>query len=156
MPYTPTTPTLTLCDDLVDAINAAWTPSDPDAVERRYLERIDLDGLRGRRVFFFPAGYDNRPATRGHDDYTHRITCLVVEKYPDAGDPPREWIDERVDFVHTQVVQGLDFSRAPPSFNRQVLTLSADVPAVYDAEMLTTKKQFWCAVELVFVEFRSA
>lgn len=157
MPYTPTTPTLTLCDALIDVLLAAWTPSAPDGAERKYLERIDLSALVGRRVFLFPTGYDNAPATRGHDDYTHRITALTVERYPDAGDPSVAWLDERCDFVHTQIVQGFDYSHdGPPTFNRQVLTLSADVPVLYDAEILATKKQFWCAVELVFQEFRSA
>lgn len=149
-----TTPTLELCDDLVSALNTAWAPSSPDAVARKYLHRIDLSNLEGRQVFLFPTGYDSAPAARGYDDYTHRITALVVEHYGSAGDPANSWLDTRVDFVHTYIVQGFDYSHdGPPSFNRQLLTLSADVPDLYDAEKLATQKQFWCAVELVFQEY---
>ena len=158
MPYTPTAPTITLCDDLVTFLAAACDPYSPSSVRRAYLHRIDLKATEGRHVIFFPTGYDNRPATRGHDFYTHRITVLTFERYVDAADAavtvPQEWVDERVDFVHTQIVNGLDFYRdgVRPSFGRNVVTLSADVPEIYDAEKLNQQKEFWCAVEMVFEE----
>ena len=159
MPYTPTTPTLTLCDQLAAALAAAWGPVAPDGVERCYFKRIPDEGaarLLGRQVYLFPTDYDNGPADRGEDEYTHRVTALVVERYPDAGDPPTEWTDERVDFVFESIVQGLDFSHdGPPSWNPKLLTLSADV-RVCDVERLTTQKLFHSSVELVFLEIRDA
>lgn len=159
MPYTPTTPTLTLCDDLVAALAAAWSPAEPSGVERAYFKRVTDEGLRklvGRRVYLFPTAYDNAPADRGEDQYTHRVTALTLERYEDPGDPPTEWTDERVDFVHTRIVEGLDYSHdGPPSWNRKLLTLSADVE-VCDVERLTTQRLFMAAVELVFLEIRDA
>lgn len=155
--YTPTTPTLTLCEALVTVLTAAWNPVAPDAVEWCFFKRITDEGTRkllGRQVYLFPTDYDNAPETRGEDVYTHRITALVVERYPetDAGDPTRDWIAERVDFVHTQIVQGLDWSHdGPPAFNGKLLTLSADV-VVVDIEQLTTQRMFYSSVELVFSE----
>jgi hypothetical protein len=154
----PTTPTLTLCDDLVTVLSAAWLPVAPDAARRAYLTRIDLKNVHGRQVIFFPTGYDNAPASRGEDDYTHRITALIFERYEDAADPdevvPQAWLDERCDFVHDRIVQGLEFFRdgVQPSFNRKLITLSSDVLEMYDAEKLQTQKEFWCAVEMVFRE----
>ena len=160
MAYTPIAPTLTLCDNLVSALSAAWKPVAPSKVARGYLERIDLSEVKGRLVLFFPEGYDNRPAARGLDWFTHRVMVLVFERYADAADSsvtvPQEWIDERVDFVYSRIVQGFDFSRGAPTWNANLTTLSADVTEIYDAEKLEQNKEFWCAVEIVFQEQRDA
>lgn len=162
MPYTPTAPTLVLCDDLVTQLRAAWGPKAPSEVRRAYLHRINLDDVKGRLVLFFPTAYDNRPAARGVDWYTHHITAVVFERYTDAADADetvlREWLDERVDFVHTQIVQGLEYGRdgTQPSFNRSLTTLSSDVTEICDFEKLEQNKEFWCAIEMVFQEQRDA
>lgn len=160
MPYTPTTPTLTLCDNLITALLAAWLPQAPDNAQRAYLHRIDLKSVQGRQVLIFPTGYTNAPASRGHDFYTHNITALVFRRYTAAADSevvvPAEWVDEEVDFVHTRIVQGFDYGRTLATFNRNLVTLSADVTELYDGEKLATQKEFWCAVEMVFQEQRTA
>lgn len=156
----PTTPTLVLCDDLVSALETAWGPSGSDGVERAYFKRLgdpdDADTkITGRRVYVFPTGYDSANADRSENDYQHRVSVLVAERYAEAaGDPPRDWVDDRVDFVHRYVVQGLDFStNGPPSWNPKLLTLSAEVAAIVDLEKLVTgNRLFYCLINLVFSE----
>lgn len=161
MARTPTTPTLTLCDNLVDVLAAAWVPKSPDEVRRTYAHIIDFSTVKGRLVLINPAGYTNFPATRGHDWYDHRIRVGVFERYTTAADPdeivPQEWLDERVDFVHTQIVAGFEFARdgTQPSFNKNVQTLEADVVDILDPEDLA-RKEFWCEIELLIREQRSA
>ena len=162
MPYTPTTPTLTLCDQLVTALVAAWSPASPDGAERAYFVRIG-DGedaftkLTGRRVVIFPTKYGFQAADRGENEYQHEVSVLTVERYPDAGDPPTEWTDERVDFVHTRIVDGFDYSHdGPPSWNRKLVTLSADVQVTNVEKLVTGGKLFYSLVDLVFLELRDA
>lgn len=163
MPRTPTTPTLLLCDRLVAELLEAWTDKGADdGAERRYFVRIaDVTDpqfkLTGRKVYVFPTGYDSGAVTRGEDEYLHTVGVLVVERYPDAGDPPTEWTDERVDFVFEKVVQGFDWSHdGPPSWNRFLVTLSANVQ-VCDLEKLTSGgKLFYSLTEIQFSEVRSA
>lgn len=159
MPYTPTAPTLVLCQALADAVAGAWAPVAPSAVGwdffKRYADADELGAARldGRQVVFFPADYEKAGATRAEDSYTHRVQCLVVERYGDGGgDPPRDWTAARVDFVHARIVQGLWFTRARPGFNPKLLTLSADVQ-VLDVERLTGGgRLFYSLTELVFEE----
>lgn len=153
MPYTPTTPTLSLCDDLVDLLAAAWTPVAPDEVTRDYRVRLDVKDLPGRRVVIAPAGYVVTSATRGGDHYEHEVEVLTTHHYPDAGDPPRAWLDEEADFVHTRIVQGFRFTQGgPPSFNRNLWTLSSDV-SVLNLERLEQQKLFWSLVTVRFQEY---
>jgi hypothetical protein len=162
VPYEPTTPTLALCDDLATYLSDLAEPKSPATVRRAYLHRIDLATTKGRHVVFFPTGYDNRPADRGEDWYTHRVTALAFHRYEEAAEQdvtvPAEWVDQEVDWVHTYIVQGLEFSRdgRGPEFNLNLSTLSADVPALYDAERLVQQKCFYCAIEMVFEELRTA
>lgn len=161
MPYTPTTPTLTLCDQLVAALIAAWAPSGDDGAERAYFKRWGdgsdpVSELKGRRVVIFPAGYDNGFASREEDEYEHRVQVQIAERYADDGDVPTEWADERVDFVFQRIVQGFDFSRVMPEWNKKLWTKSAEV-RVYDSGYLTTGgKLFFSTVDLVFGEYRDA
>lgn len=154
----PTTPTLTLCDALVTALQAAWTEGANDAAERVYFKRIgDADRpetkLVGRKVYVFPTGYDSGASARGEDDYLHRVSVLVVERYEDAaGDPPTSWIDTRVDWVFTYIVQGFDYSHdGPPSWNKKLVTLGAQVQ-VCDVEKLLGGRLFYSLVEIEFQE----
>ena len=158
--YTPTTPTLLLCSNLADTVRTNWGTgaSAPSGVDwdfcRRFGDGEDpLARLDGRQVVFFPSEYDWEGADRAEDAYTHHVACLVVERYTDAGDPPRDWVSQRVDFVHTQIVQALRFTRGgPPSWNRFLMTLAATV-SVCDVEKLTAGgKLFYALVQLLFRE----
>lgn len=161
MPYTPTTPTIVLCDGLVSALEAAWSPVAPSGVERAYFVRLGdgEDGstrLDGRRVVVFPTRYGLQAETRGEDGYTHEVTVLAAERYPDAGDPTRDWLDERVDWVHEQVVKGFDFGRdGPPAWNPMLYTLSADVQVLDLEKLLGGGKLFYAVVEFQFLELVS-
>jgi hypothetical protein len=163
MPRTPTTPTLLLCDDLVEHLRTQWGCSDPDGVRRAYFEPFgdaedELSRVYGRQVVVFPTGYGTAYATRGADRYTHLVSVLTVERYEDGGGrPPDEWTDERVDWVHEFVVQGLDFNRdGPPSFNRQLGTLSADVQVCDVEKLVTGGRLFYALAVLEFEEYRTA
>jgi len=162
MPYTPTTPTLVLCQQLAAAVKGAWNPAAPSGADwdffRRYGDGEDPGTeLAGRQVVFFPGedyGWENE--NRGQERYTHRVSCLVVERYADPGDPPREWIGERVDFVHAQIVQGLRFTRGgPPAWNPMLMTLGANVEVCDRDKLMSGGKLFFALVELEFLELVS-
>jgi hypothetical protein len=150
----PTTPTLTLCDKLVELLVAAWNPADPDKAERVYEAPVHADSVTGRKVYVFPATYTSEPASRGEDLYTHRVVFLVVEKYAGDGRPPVAWVDARVDFVWERVYQAFDFSHdGPLKFDgRSVVTRSTDPVDVYDAGYLVKNKVFWAEVTFEFDE----
>lgn len=154
----PATPTLSLCDKLVELIRTSWQPAAPDQAERVYEAPIDAakKGL-GRRVYLFPATYTSEPADRGKDLYTHKITALCVERYEEAGRPPVAWIDDRVDFVYEQLFQGLDFGRNGPLIwgDRSVVTRGIDPVDLYDAAYLVQAKTFWCELTFDFDEILS-
>lgn len=160
----PTAPTVELCDDLVAAISTAWMPTAPNSVERDYLPRYG-DGengsivlTEGRKVVLVPATYDSRYETRGQDQYTHTISVFTIERYtPDDGLPTKAWVDERVNFVHQFIVQGLDFNRnGPPSWNTGLGTLSMDVLLFDEPKLATRGHLFVSQVDIVFTESRDA
>lgn len=166
MPYTPTTPTVVLCEQLAAAVLAAWQassspPGASDGVDwdffRRYADadQVGAAQLVGRQVVFFPPGYDWRSADRAEDEYTHHVLCLVVERYTAAaGDPPKLWTAERVDFVHDRIVKGLRFTRGgPPSWNRFLLTDAASVQTCDVQKLVSGGRLFYSLTELEFTEY---
>jgi len=155
-----TTPTLILCDNLVTALAADWTPAAPDGVERAYFKRIsDASGqvlkLKGRRVVIYPTDYDNNPLTRDKDVYLHKVSVQIFELFDEdtAGDPPIAWTDARVDFVFEKIVQGFDYSRQSPTWNRWLRTLSATTLIVNTAKLIEDR-MFFSQVDLEFEEER--
>ncbi|HEY1191914.1 MAG TPA: hypothetical protein VGE74_30060 [Gemmata sp.] len=157
----PSTPTLTLCEQLVDALRTAWAPVAPSGVEWAYYRRFGdaesgFEETVGRQVVIYPVNYDNAPGTRGEDLYTHQVTVHVAERYPDDGDPPRDWVTERVDFVYDRIVQGFDFSRETPDWNPGLTTLSSVVTVCDVTKLLTSGNLFFSVVEITFSELRSA
>jgi hypothetical protein len=105
-------------------------------------------------VVFFPTEYEWEGATRAEDEYTHRVACLVVERYADAaGDAPKLWTAERVDFVHDQIVKALRFTRGGPAELEPEAPDPRRAVEVCDVEKLMTGgKLFYSLVELEFVE----
>lgn len=164
MPYTPTTPTLTLCAALATYVQAQASLVSPDVVDWDFFRRFgDADDLAaggatlGKQVIFFPSTYDWENENRGQEQYTHHIFARVVERYADAsGDPPKAWTGARVDWIHTYLVKGLRFARGgPPAFNPMLMTLGASVQ-VYDADkLISSGKLFYALVELEFEELVS-
>lgn len=165
-----TLPTLTLCDGLVDTLRTAWAPAAPDEVRRHYFVRTasaddeQSELTEGRRVTIAPAtdvgAYSYEGHTRGKDLYTHRVSVLTEERYPESlsGDPTRDWLDERVNWVYTNVVQLFDFDKRDgngPSFNRLLATLTIDVQVFDMEDLLSRGKLFSSQVDFVFQELVS-
>lgn len=150
--YVPTTPTITLCEQLVTELQTAWVPTGNDEVLYDYIYRFNATNLKGRKVVLFPTGYDSSAENRGEDSYSHLITALIVERYEDADSPPKEWVTERIDFVFDKVVSGLDYFKSNLSLSgREISTARADV-TLYDPVKLATDHLFYSTVEFEFTE----
>lgn len=153
-------PTLALCDDLVELLDATWAPAAPDEVLRDYFPRYgdgeaaEIQLTTGRKVVVLPADYDSAYATREEDVYTHRVLVVVLERYTDQGLPTRAWVDERADFVWEFVVKGFDF-REPPAWNRFLRTVSIDVEVLDLTKIVSGGHLFESVVEFEFEETRS-
>lgn len=154
---------LTLCDTLVTEIDTAWTQGASDTISRRYIAPVnlgELSSLTGRHVYVFPGAYDNSPDTRGHDAWVHEVRIVVVERYETAGSDPagttiKAWVDDRVDFVETKIVETLDYdgrSTLRIGSTREFTTESVEIE-VYDPELLNQKDLFVSTVDLVFREY---
>jgi hypothetical protein len=142
-------------DAIVTATTTAWnadiTPSvvaDPDEVVRDYLFRYDLAKDTGRKVIFFPRTFQNNAATRGEDENIYGVSCVIVERFTDAGDPTKAWIDERVGFVERVVSDSNDYVHSAlmnlPG-TREAWTTVNNI-TIYDADRLQTQKVFWSFV----------
>lgn len=168
---TPAVPILTLCDQLVTAIGTAWKPGEPSGVERRYDFPAEIrktpPAWSGRRVIVFPTAYGLVAESRGRNRHRHRISVLTVERYEDAGLPLLDWADERVEFVYSKIVRGLDFVPAETEVatvtsptvgdclrfgTREVWTEEIDEVEVYDADALVNQKLFISQVDFAFGE----
>ncbi len=161
-----TLPTRELCADLatylVEQVPTAGVA--PNSVTREYYVRTSdkddaaLVQISGRRVTIAPTlpnSYSYEPETRGKDRYTHRISVLVEKRYTDAGDPTRAWLDTEVDWVYTNIVLMFDFDKRDgngPTFNRQLVTLFADVQLFDLTDLLAHGKLFSSQVDIVFQE----
>ena len=164
---TPAVPILTLCDQLVTEIDTAWSPGDPDGVERLYDVRIDLKNHSGRRVYVFPLGYWFEAETRGRNRWHHRVGIVTAERYTDAGVPLLTWVDDRVEFHYSKIVRGLDFVGAETDVATETTPTEGDVlrfgprevwteeigeTEVYDADDLINGSLFRVQTEFVFGE----
>ncbi len=135
-------------------------PAAPDGVERHYFKRFsdsedERNKLVGRQVVIFPTTYTYTGFTRGEDQYRHEVSVLTIERYDGAGDPPRDWIDARVDFTYTYIVQGFDYT-VGPTWAPRLLTDSAEIQ-VCDIEKLTSGgRLFYSLVSIVFLELVDA
>lgn len=152
---------LTLIDALVDAIDTAWNPSSPDSVERQYLANIsekDLKDFIGRKVILFPLEYETEDANRSENQYGYGVGVEVLERFEDAGKATdlavKEWLDERLDFVETQLIDALDYGGGGllAIGSRRLWTESIETPARYDIELLAEKKIFRCSLKFKFRE----
>jgi hypothetical protein len=152
-----TAPIISLCDALVTALTTGWAPMIPNAVTRVYQIPVKVESLSGRQVWIFPVSYGDEPATRGEDLNSYRVAVVVAERFTDAGDPRTDWVDELVKFVKDEIVDGLEFVRGSDNgmlsiSGREIWTAERSEVPVYDVELLTQKKLFWCEIEFVFQE----
>lgn len=151
-----TTPILTLLDELVSKVTTLWAPTGNNAVARLYQTPFKTSEIQGRKVWFFPAEYDDEPATRAEDLITYRVAVIVAERYESAAEPSVAWVDERVDFVNG-LLDWLEFGRSASQGllsigAREIFTASREPVQVYDVGMLMKHKTFWSELEFVFQE----
>lgn len=162
MPYTATSDVLTVGDALAAWVNAQWTGKGAnDGAERLYQtpDATALKTMTGRKVWIFPAEYADEPATRTEALNTYRFGVIVVERYATAGAAPKEWTDERVDWVADSLNDWLSFGtpydRAHLQIGtREVFTAEVEPVQVYDPPMLIQKGLFWSEMEYVFQEIK--
>jgi len=88
----------------------------PDWLDPDYWsDNPNLAGqFTGRRVYVFAAGEVHQgPADRQYDENRYRVVAVVLERY--VGDPPgpdNAWLDERVAWVESQVLDRMGDARA--------------------------------------------
>lgn len=153
---------LTLIDELVSVVDTAWTGQGAnDEVSRQYLASVsekELHQLVGRKVYFFPMAYETEDANRGENRYGYRVGCVVVERFEDADKATstamRDWLDTRLDFVETKLIDGLDYGQNGllSLGTRRFWTESIEIPQRYDVELLAEKKLFRCDLGFMFRE----
>lgn len=155
---------LQLCDAAAALILTGWNASatpatGDDAVQRVWSPTISFtpdspEPISGRQVFAFPGQYAATNLTRSEQLRDYRFRVLVVEQYSDAeGDPPKEWIDARVNFCEQVVFN--------PLVNPALFLLDSFFPALeeqatvdvlVDSDMLQQNKAFWSLMTFPFQE----
>lgn len=154
-----------VCDAVVAAVLAEWAVvqgsavAAPNECARVYVTPVgpdDIGRLTGRKVWVTPANYADEPASRGEDQDQHTVAVIVAERYPDAGAPPRAWLDERVAFVEAvyDLLANYKPVRSPGALlvgspARRHWTERAQV-AVYDWAFLDEHHVFWAELEFEF------
>jgi hypothetical protein len=144
---------LQVCDAAALRIEQSWNPSAPDEVSREYLIPVDVEKIEGRKVYVFPASYSSEPSNREDNQDDQRIAVLVIEKFRDEGRPPKDWLDERAVFVQEKVWNLLTDPHndlLTTAANSKHWPQMAEVQAVYDIDMLDSKKVFWCEILVTF------
>jgi len=146
-------------DAAVALILAGWTGRGADdGAERVYAPTINLSGddaprLAGRHVYVFPGPYSAEQLDRADQWRRHSLRALVVERYADAGDPTRAWVDERVNFVEQRVFN--------PLANQSLKLVGqmtpdpefvATIDELCDRAILQEHKTFWSYATFGFVE----
>lgn len=149
---------LTACDFIKTAIQTAWSGiGADDSVERVYVAPLKLEEQLGRHVYVYPLSYGNQPATRGFDDWTYQVGVVVIERYEDAGTPPVNWMDARVDFTQETVFDTLDFTRSPAAVSGGLRMLTQEANCeVYNIDQMIQDKQFRSELRFTFTEIRGA
>lgn len=147
-----------IADDIKATIENWWRPNRPSRVERRYLPRTTQPGpagfwLDGRRVYVMATGpVEGIAITRADDDTTFTLWVVISEKYPKAGEPPTEWVDERVNWVDSLIKEVLDNPRTGSLFADGTLVPdTVNWASVYDYNaLLTTPGGFVSEIELTY------
>lgn len=145
-------------DAAIAKVLAAWTTrTADDTVSGPARADKKLWKARGRGVYVFRSERADQPATRDEDQHDYTLVVWVIEKYPDAGDPPDEWVDERVNWVEWL----LDLL-GDPRGERLLATAgdpasglwpeSAALTTVYDVEDLTEHKAFSSVITVTYRE----
>ena len=148
-------------DALAERINDAWAADMEDADEVLTPYRFDIDSAThtGRKVYVFPSTYTGVPATRADDQNDYGLVVIVVERYTLAGDPPDEWIDERVTWCEwlLGIVGNARGDRLLATGDDDGLwPETAECTTVYDLEELSERKLFVSVITLTLREHAAA
>jgi hypothetical protein len=114
---------------------------DPDAMTANTMSvQVRADGWT-----------DGGPMTRGIDLTDYRIQVAAVEAYTVAGDVPAAWLDARVDWFQTAVIDALADARdqldGAYAFNLEDVAI--------DPDELDDKWLVWLQAEIVFRDERA-
>lgn len=151
-------------DIVVAKLIDVWEPAEPDAVQREYGVEADLDTLEGRRVYVFALGDgEAERLDRATVVWEYRLGIVVVERYERAaagstvsaaGLPPKEWMDERVEFCRETVLDTLNVDREADYLGTPatLYTQSITRDVAYDFEAYRDDGVFWCEMSLALRE----
>jgi len=125
-----------------------------DDLGRCYVPDFDpadfSENVKRIRVYA-PLYADGGPLSREQDTESYTVIVIVAERYMPAGiaggDVPNAWIDSRVSWVETNVVDLLSDARQKLSPDIYCETVEV-VP--FAEEPLTTDGMFWSSVAFVF------
>lgn len=154
---------IALCDQVAANITAEWGPTGNDSVERVYQAPIapsELKNLSGRKVYIFPSRKLNLGAAdRGSDNLQWQIGVLAVERYEEAGMPPKEWMDERTYWMEATVESAVDFDGREEDgvsnyleFDGRTLRTQSIETEIYDVDYLDEANLFWSTMEVIYDE----
>jgi hypothetical protein len=95
-------------------VERAYSPDwlNPDL----WLNNPDLaNTFTGRKVYVLPVSERQEgPTSRDHDDNRYGVGVVVLERYPGAEPvPPVEWVDERIAWMESKVLDFLGDARHP-------------------------------------------
>ncbi len=150
-----------VADAVVAFLQASWVPVAPDLVERVYGAEFGLTVgyeplLAGRRLMVYPATYEH-PNLETRTIYRKEFVLKVcgVERYTgDEALPPKEWMDDRVEWFEKKVFL--------PLRNQNLVVLTSLIPSlenpatvdeVYDIAKYFENKTFWTTGTFSFQEF---
>jgi hypothetical protein len=147
----PTSDILKLADDLATALTNSLGSGETNVdIARAYRIEFDLSSIIKRYVRIFPVGYAGlEPVTRREDYYDVILRLTIVERYTGKGDPSNDWLDERVDWVETNIFNPFADSRAPFRLG-EYWSQFASVESVYDYDLLNEDQVFASDVLLTF------
>lgn len=75
----------------------------------------DLAKMTGRKVYILPINYNPVDPVSRDDKNTFDVglSILTIERYEEQGDPPNEWVDERVYWNQEKIFNPLCNTRNP-------------------------------------------
>lgn len=142
--------------EAVRAEIAAGPFDDPAGMEPASVERVwgmdfEADRAAGLRVHVVPVGYSQpETATRAEVTWEYTVGVVVTDRYSEAGQPPKEWVDERVRWVLKNVWERVGDARHFDAV-AGAWPESGEVSA-FDPEFLRELKLFWSEVTVAIRE----
>lgn len=144
-------------DALKARVSEWWGAAAPNEVRSPWRMDYRTAELVGRKVDIYPAEYASDNATRGAEQGDYRFLIVVAEVYPDPGDPPDDWIDERVAWCESllNALDDRDAARLLPTDGEPYSGLWCELAAVttvFDLEELTTRNFFFSVLDVTYRE----